>query len=245
VIVLNVGATSAVSTLAVSTSRAGSPGTNLQLDSQQVRWQAATDGTTSAYVEIVLAKAATSLVLVGTTADAAALTVGGAVPAGLVATEYIDPYFGWSTWWFTFDSLASGTTVRVTLTKVSSAGSALGASRLLVGDVVDLSESVIYPLQEGLRDTSIITELASGNFHCRNRPRARTYAGQARLSRTAGMISMLRDMGRTLGSQATAFHVAPEWGAGFCVYARMLTLPSGGYDWPNYGLASFELVEVL
>lgn len=244
-IVLNVGAASAVSTLTVSTSRAGSPGTNLQLDSQQIRWQAATDGTTSAYVDIVLAKAITSLVLVGVTADAAVLTVSGAAPAGRSTTEFEDPFFGWSTWWFTFDSLASGTTVRVTLTKGSSAGAALGASRLLVGDIVDLSDSVLYPLQEGLRDTSILTELASGNYHYRNRPRARTYAGQARLSRTAGMVSMLRDLGRTLGSQATAFHVAPEWGAGFCVYARMLTLPSCGYDWPTYGLASFELVEVL
>ena len=244
-IVLNVGATSGISTLTVSTSRAGSPGTNLQLDSQQVRWQAENDTDTYGYVQIVLASAATSLVLVGTTADAALLTVGGAAPAGLVTTEYVDPYFGWSTWWFTFNQLSAGATIRVTLTKASGTGRALGASRLLVGAVVDLSDSVLYPLQEGLRDTSILTELASGNYHYRNRPRARTYAGQARLSRTAGMISMLRDMGRILGSQATAFHVAPEWGDGFCVYARMLTLPSGGYDWPTYGLASFELVEVL
>lgn len=219
---------------------------NLLLESPKRIWRAASSSVTSATLTWSITGPVDTVVLHHAVANAATLEYytgsAWATPPGIDAADYDDPLFsGYTTHWLTFTALTGSVQLRLTLTQAGT--STIRAANLLAGSAVTV-DGVVYPLQEGLIDTSIRTPLLNGEEYYHKRDVPRMFSGSVLADRAATVRALMLDIGRRYGATPCAVQLAPPWGDDFMVYGR-LGMPRAAHAWPTYSSASFELVELM
>lgn len=233
----------AINSVTASSEKAANPDNWLLLDSPRIRWEALDTTVTSAYVDVAVVPPISGLVVVGVQAATCTVTTtAGAALAGIQAEKLDDDIREWDNYWFSFNEITgSSMTLRVNFTKSGSLVIAAGC--IQVGRNLELA-GVQYPLQESMRDTSMLTELASGNYHYRNRDRVRSYQGTMLMSRATDYTAW-RSFARYMGGRPGMYYIAPAWGEEWFCYGRMLEMPAGSHQWPTLSVAQFGITEVL
>lgn len=235
-----------IASVTASSAHADFPGSELLRESPKRRWIAASSSVTSATLTWSITGPVDTVVLHHAVANAATLEyytgAAWASPPGLDAAYYDDPLFPtYTTHWLTFTALTGSVQLRLTLTQAGT--STIRAANLLAGSAVTV-DGVVYPLQEGLIDTSIRTPLLNGEEYYLKRDIPRMFTGSVLADRAVTVRALMLDIGRRYGSTPCAVQLAPPWGDDFMVYGR-LGMPQASHAWPTYSSASFELVELM
>jgi hypothetical protein len=235
-----------ISSLTADSANASYPAANLLRESPKRIWRADSDAVTSATLTWTVTGPVDTVVLHHAVAATVTLEyytgASWASPPGLDAAYYDDPLFPtYTTHWLTFTALTGSVQLRLTLTQ--SGTSTIRAANLLAGSAVAV-EGVIYPLQEGLLDTSIRTPLLNGEEYYLKRDVARMFSGSALADRGVTVRALMLDVARRHGSRPLPVQLAPPWGDDFFVYGR-LSMPQASHAWPTYSSVSFELREMV
>ena len=250
----------AIQNITASSEDVAYPVTNLLDSHPKKKWKAADSLVSSVILNLTVSGTTGGLGMVGIVADAAAIHIED--PSGItwndtvtwgnttwnegagVAEDFVEFSQGddYATLWAEFEELKNSASITITLYKNSSNLGTIAAGVLVCGALTEFP-NVLRPLNEGLKDYSIVRQLANGAEYYRRRDIVRTFSGSLRVM-TADFWGMLRGVARTYGRIPLMYRVVATTGE-WVLYAKLSSMPSGVHDLYNMSLINFQLEEVL
>lgn len=162
---------------------------------------------------------------------------------GISATEEFIHNDSYSALWVEFTQFDAPVTIVIDLSKAATNKNVLAAGVLVVGQFYEIP-GVEKPLVEGLRDYSILRELANGATYYKKRDIVRTFSGTILNERVPNFWVFMRDICRVNGARPMMWKLSEMEGE-FLVYGRLESMPDGSHDEEDLSRQNFELIEVL
>ena len=250
----------AIKSITASSENTAYPVANLLNSHPKKKWKVADSSISSVILNLTVSGTTGGLGMVGIVADAAAIHIED--PSGIVwdtsvtwgntvwhkgagvVEDFVEFSQGddYATLWAEFEELKNSASITITLYKNSQNLDTIAAGVLVCGELTEFP-NVLRPLNEGLKDHSVVRELANGSEYYRRRDIVRTFSGSLRVM-TADFWNMLRGVARAYGRVPLMYRVVASTGE-WVLYAKLSSMPAGVHDLYDSSLINFQLEEVL
>lgn len=141
--------------------------------------------------------------------------------------------------WGEFDGIEGAAQIDL----VFSAPETVYAGVVVVGPIYDFGENISYGLQQILRNTSILKELASGEFYHKKRKIANEFTFRSRVTRSDAYQFL--DLYKDISFDPVAWRLTDINEANWINYCRFVGEPVATHDTPTHSLINAVLREVL